>query len=97
MMLQTIITAGVTFYITIAACLFTQWAEIVQQDLSKRSQLLLLRIFLIIVTLLWPLVVPIAYLELLIKIKKDKEKMSWLAERSPESFSATAADDSLLS
>lgn len=97
MMLQTVITAGATFYITIAACLFTQWVEIVQQDLGKRSQLLLLRIFLVVVTLFWPIIVPIAYLELLIKIKKDKEKMSWLAERSPESFSTTTADDSLLS
>lgn len=97
MILQTIITAGVTFYITIAACLFTQWAEVMQRDLGKRSQLLLLRIFLVIVTVLWPIIVPIAYLELLIKVKKDKEKMGWQAERSPESFSATTADDSLLS
>jgi hypothetical protein len=45
---------------------------------------------------LWPIIVPIAYLELLIKVKKDKEKTSWLAERSPESFSTATTDDSLL-
>lgn len=96
MMLQIIVVAGTTFYIAIAACLFTQWAEIMQQGIRKRSQLLLLRIFLAIITILWPIVVPIAYLELLIKVKKDKEKISWLAQRSPESFSAATTDDSLL-
>jgi hypothetical protein len=96
MMSQTIVIAGATFYLTIAACLFTQWAEIVQRHIRQRSQLLLLRIFLAIVTVLWPIVVPIAYLELLIKVKKDKEKMVWQAERSPESFSAATTDDSLL-
>jgi len=96
MMSQMTVIAGVTFYMTIAACLFTQWAEIVQRDIHQRSQLLLLRIFLVIITIFWPIVVPIAYLELLIKVKKDKEKMVWSAERSPESFSAATTDDSLL-
>ena len=96
MMSHMIVIAGATFYMAIAACLFTQWAEIVQRDIRQQSQLLLLRIFLVIITIFWPLVVPIAYLELLIKVKKDKEKMVWLAERSPESFSAATTDDSLL-
>lgn len=95
MMLKIIVIAGATFYIAIAACLFTQWAEIMQQGIRKRSQLISLRIFLAIITILWPLIVPFAYLELLIKIKKDKEKISWLAERSPESFSDATTDDSL--
>lgn len=91
-----IVIAGVTFYMTIAACLFAQWAEIVQRDIRQRSQLVLLRGFLAIITIFWPLVVPIAYLELLIKVKKDKEKTLWLTERSPESYSAATSDDSLL-
>ena len=96
MMLPIIVIAGTTFYIAIAACLFTQWAEIMLPGTHKRSQLLLLRIFLAIIAILWPIIVPIAYLELLIKVKKDKEKISWLAERSPESFSTVTTDDSLL-
>ena len=96
MMLQTLVIAGATFYIAIAACLFTQWAEIMQRDIHKRYQLLLLRTFLLVITIFWPLIVPIAYLELLIKVKKDKEKKSWLAERSAESFSTATTDDSLM-
>ena len=82
MMSQTIVLAGATFYLTIAACLFTQWAEIVQRHIRQRSQLLLLRIFLAIITVLWPIVVPIAYLELLIKVKKIKKKwFGWQSDR----------------
>lgn len=96
MMLQTLVIAGATFYIAIAACLFTQWAEIMQRDIRKRYQLLLLRTFLLAIAIFWPLIVPIAYLELLIKVKKDKEKKSWLAERSAEGFSTATTDDSLM-
>jgi NADH:ubiquinone oxidoreductase subunit 6 (subunit J) len=97
-MLQTIAIVGAAFYLTIAACLFTQWAEIVQQNIRQRSQLLLLllRIFLATVALFWPLVIPIAYLELLNKVKKDKEKTLWLSEQGTESFASTTPDDSLL-
>jgi hypothetical protein len=95
-MLQIIIIVTATFYTAIAVCLFTQWAEIMQRDIRQRFQLLLLRIFLVIVAILWPIVVPIAYLELLIKLKKDKEKTGWLGERSPESLSVATTDDSLL-
>jgi len=60
-------------YVAIAACLFIQWLSMFQQDHGTRLQQRLSIALLVIATILWPIVVPFAYLELLSKFKKDKE------------------------
>lgn len=60
-------------YLLMASCFFTLWLEFFKRDTRFSSEDRYLSIvILVIATILWPLVVPIAYLELL------KEKINGL-------------------
>lgn len=73
-MLQLVFIAVTIIYLVMACCLFTQWFDLIQQSgCMTLEQRLLSRVFLILVTIFWPLVVPFAYLELLLKTKKNRE------------------------
>ena len=64
--------ALVVVYLLMASCFFYSWLKLFKKDTSLSSnERLLSRIVLLIATILWPVVVPIAYLELL-KQKNDK-------------------------
>ena len=55
-------------YLFMAPFYFTSWLKLYNKDISlSAEERLLSRVFLVISTILWPLVVPIAYLELLNK------------------------------
>ncbi len=86
MLLQILLISTAIFYVVVGSCLFTQWLEIVQRDARLNSHALLSRIFLVIVTILWPIVVPFAYLELLPKSKTNKENIRTIAEQIHDSF-----------
>lgn len=57
------------FYIVMASCFFTQWQEIMERHIYGKVALILSRLSLLVLAILWPLVVPLAYLELLLKAK----------------------------
>lgn len=62
------------FYFVIASCLFTQWLELIQQDVCMtRDQRFLSKVLLITATIIWPLVLPFAYIELLLKSKRNRD------------------------
>ena len=64
--------ALVGVYLLMASCFFYSWLKLFKKDTTLSSnERLLSRIVLVIATILWPVVVPIAYLELL-KQKNDK-------------------------
>ena len=85
MLLEMLLFSGTIFYIVVGCCLFTQWLNIMQQDGRIRSGIVV-KLFLVIVSILWPLVVPFAYLELLPKYQSSKETMSMFAEQVSESL-----------
>lgn len=72
-MLQIFLFFVAFFYIVMASCFFTQWKEIMDRDVYGKVPLILSRLFLLVLTVLWPLVVPVAYLELLLKAKNNKK------------------------
>lgn len=59
------------FYSVIALRLFFAWLKILQRDARLSSQQRQLYVRLIIITILWPLIVPFAYLELLSKAENE--------------------------
>ena len=64
--------ALVVVYLMMASCFFYSWLKLFKKDTNLSSdERLLSQIVLVIATILWPIVVPIAYLELL-KQKNDK-------------------------
>lgn len=72
MLLQMLLISWTIFYMVVGCCLFTQWLNIMQRDTRRRSGMLL-KLFIVIVTILWPFVIPFAYLELLLKSKSNKD------------------------
>ena len=59
------------FYSLIALRLFSAWLKVLQRDASLSSQQRQLYLRLIVITILWPLIVPFAYLELLSKAENE--------------------------
>lgn len=58
-------------YLLMASCFFNSWLQLFKKDTSlSANDRLLSMVMLFIATILWPVVVPIAYLELL-KQKND--------------------------
>ena len=58
-------------YLLMFTCFLTRWLAFFRQDTSLSSQEKPIHLMiLVIVTILWPIVVPLAYLELLSKKKK---------------------------
>ena len=78
MLLEMLLFSGTIFYILVGCCLFTQWLNIMQPDGRIRSGMLV-KLFLFIASILWPFIVPFAYLELLPKYQSSKETMSMFA------------------
>lgn len=63
------------FYILISVLLFNEWVKILNRDtMSGHKQPYYL--MLVVLTILWPVVVPISYLELLSKKIDDEELRS---------------------
>ena len=87
MIIQILLISAAIFYVVIGSCLFTQWLDIMERDTQINSHILLSRILLVTATILWPIVVPFAYLELLPK-SQSKKDIKTLAEQIHESFAA---------
>ncbi|GET42906.1 hypothetical protein [Microseira wollei] len=70
-MLKYILVAVVVYYLLIARAFFTTWLSVFQQDTQLTSEEKFLAIVILILsTVLWPFVLPLAYLELLRKNSK---------------------------
>ena len=71
--------ALVVAYLLMVRCFFTNWLKVLKKDTSLSSKERLGSLmFLVIISILWPVVVPFAYLELLNKKNNalDKEEFS---------------------
>lgn len=83
-MIQSVIAnLAIVFYLIMACCFFVQWLGFFIDDKEMNSsQRYLSIIILILGTLLWPLIVPFAYLELLRFHKKHKQVIDLLISLS---------------
>ncbi|WP_414624923.1 hypothetical protein [Calothrix sp. CCY 0018] len=79
-MIQSVITnLAVVFYLIMACCFFVQWLGFFIDDKEMNAaQRYFSIIILILGTILWPLIVPLAYLELLKFHKKHKQVIDLL-------------------
>ena len=79
-MFQAVMTnLAIIFYLIMACCFFTQWLGFFIDDKEMTStQRYLSLLVLILATILWPLIVPLAYLELLKFHKKHKQVIDLL-------------------
>jgi len=60
----------VSYYLLMGTILFTTWLEFFQRDTRLVfEEKVLSALTLVVATLLWPLVIPLAYLELIFKIR----------------------------
>jgi hypothetical protein len=79
-----LVNLAIIGYIAIAWCLFCEWLNFFLADVDMTShQRFYSGIVLILGTLLWPLVIPFAYLELLKFQKKNKEIFDLIRSLSP--------------
>jgi predicted neutral ceramidase superfamily lipid hydrolase len=70
-MLRLILLFVIGYYLLIARSFFTTWLAIFQQDTQLTSEEKFLAIVILILsTVLWPVVLPLAYLELISKNPK---------------------------
>jgi hypothetical protein len=75
------ITVVMIFYLLIGVMVFREWLHFFFEDQEMSSkERWFSRIILVIATLMWPVVVPFAYLELLKFHKKHKEIIELLIE-----------------
>ena len=83
-MIQSVITnLAVVFYLIMAFCFFMQWLGFFIDDKDMDSgQRYFSIVILIVGTILWPLIVPFAYLELLKFHKKHKQVIDLLISLS---------------
>ncbi|NJM22579.1 MAG: hypothetical protein HC836_07480 [Richelia sp. RM2_1_2] len=74
-MMQTVVkNLAIVFYLIMACCFFVQWLSFFIDDKEMNSaQRYFSMIILALATILWPLIVPLAYLELLKFHKKHKQ------------------------
>ena len=79
-MIQTFITnLVIVFYLMMACCFFVQWLDFFVDDQEMTpGQRNFSMIILVGATILWPIVVPFAYLELLKFQKKHKQVIDCL-------------------
>ncbi|MEM7717273.1 MAG: hypothetical protein AAF349_27620 [Cyanobacteria bacterium P01_A01_bin.68] len=79
-MFQAVMTnLAIIFYLIMACCFFIQWLGFFIDDKEMTStQRYLSLLVLILATILWPLIVPLAYLELLKFHKKHKQVIDLL-------------------
>ncbi len=90
-MLQVFLIGLAIFYLTIASCLYTQWIKIMEREVCTKVQILFYKLFLIVATILWPIVVPLAYLELLSKQNSKKESIETINDTDLHSVVETDA------
>jgi uncharacterized membrane protein len=70
-MMQVLIFGVVALYIVVMPILFLNWYGLYQQDQEMtESERQISRIVMMIATVLWPIVLPMSYLELLSKVKR---------------------------
>lgn len=81
MMLEIILISLTIFYFGIAFCLLSQWLDLIQKDNSRDAKKFLSKLLLVLATLLWPLVVPLAYIELLLNYKRNKAIIELVANQ----------------
>lgn len=83
-MMQTIITnLAIIFYLIMACCFFIQWLGFFIDDKEMNSvQRYFSMVILVMATILWPVIVPFAYLELLKFHKKHKQVIDLLINLS---------------
>nr|WP_276749671.1 hypothetical protein [Chlorogloeopsis fritschii] len=74
---------AILIYLIMSYCFFTSWLELFLQDKEmnpvERSFSI---VILVVATILWPIIVPFAYLELLRFHKKHKESIDRLMNES---------------
>ena len=80
MVLEILFISLIIYYLVIAFCLFIQWLELIQKDATSNNQNFY-KLLLILITIFWPFIVPIAYLELLIRNKKNKAIIGLITEQ----------------
>ncbi len=90
-MLQVFLIGLAIFYLTIASCLYTQWIKIMEREVCTKVQILFYKLFLIVATILWPIVVPLAYLELLSKQNSKRESIETINDTDLHSVVETDA------
>ena len=83
-MIQSVITnLAIVFYLIMACCFFVQWLGFFIDDKEMNSaQRYFSIIILVLGTILWPFIVPFAYLELLKFHKKHKQVIDLLISLS---------------
>ena len=65
-MWETVFIGAIAFYVIMLPILFSRWLDFMQRDDSLSSnEKFSSWVLLVIATILWPIVVPISYLELL--------------------------------
>ncbi|MEQ9000533.1 MAG: hypothetical protein RID53_29035 [Coleofasciculus sp. B1-GNL1-01] len=65
-MWETVFIGAIAFYVIMLPILFSRWLDFMQRDHSLSSKEKFSSwVLLVIATILWPIVVPISYLELL--------------------------------
>lgn len=73
MIMKIVLAVAVAFYLIMAVSFFKSWLLFFQQDTELSPKRTFFSwVVLTVVTLLWPVVVPFAYLELLRKLQKSK-------------------------
>jgi hypothetical protein len=78
-----LIYSAIAIYFLMACCFFNEWLDFFLADEEMTSeQRFLSSIILVIATIIWPIVVPLAYLELLKFHKKHKTSISLLRNSS---------------
>lgn len=77
-----ILHLGIIVYLIMACCFFNEWLEffLADEDMDSEQRLFSI-VILVIATILWPIVVPFAYLELLKLHKKHKNIIDLLIQR----------------
>lgn len=79
--MQPLLLFFVAFYILLMPILFVNWLRFFRGDLDlTKSEKRLSRLAIAIAAVLWPFVVPFAYLELLGKIQRSEHSLSHLSE-----------------
>jgi hypothetical protein len=74
---------GIIFYLVMAYCFFTEWLDFfLEDDEMTLEQRYFFGVILVIASILWPIVVPLAYLELLKFHKKHKQIINLLMSLS---------------
>ncbi len=77
------IYSAITVYLLMIVCFFRKWLFFLQSDEhSKLEQPIFNGFFLILASILWPLIVPFAYLELLNFHQKHQEVIDMLINMS---------------